>query len=209
MPEKGKNTPVHYEEARLAKLGLDSLCTTMQTAEPAKQAHQLEEVNEPTATSSTTVEDKTTDLPLPSVIVLHVFAKADEEFIGYELLQAILSYGFRFGDMDIFHRHQKADGHGKVLFSLASALEPGTFDVNTMGSYRTVGLTLFMPTDGVKNPLAVFDLMVNTAQSLSEDLDGILMDAEHMALTSNTVADLRHRLHHLSQHAEQAELDFS
>lgn len=212
MPKMRAEKPIkqqtHYEDARLAKLGLGSLCASAQTHQASVQEglNPLSE-SDPSALQSSV--DTAPNLPPPSMIVLHIFSKTGSEFIGYELLQAILSYGFRFGEMDIFHRHQKANGHGKILFSLASAVEPGTFDVNTMGSYRTIGLTLFMHTDALKDALAVFDLMVNTAQSLSDDLSGVLMDSEHNVLTSETVADLRQRLHFISHNADQAELDFS
>ena len=39
------------------------------------------------------------------------------------LLQNILESGLRFGEMDIFHRHESMAGNGEVLFSMANALE--------------------------------------------------------------------------------------
>jgi cell division protein ZipA len=45
-------------------------------------------------------------------------------FKGPALLQNILESGLRFGEMDIFHRHESMAGNGEVLFSMANAVKP-------------------------------------------------------------------------------------
>lgn len=44
--------------------------------------------------------------------------------------------------MNIFHRYQQLSGNGPVLFSLASATKPGTFELSKIGGYACAGLTL-------------------------------------------------------------------
>ena len=62
----------------------------------------------------------------------------DEEdgFKGPALLQNILESGLRFGEMDIFHRHESMAGNGEVLFSMANALKPGTFDLDDIEGFQ-------------------------------------------------------------------------
>ena len=111
------------------------------------------------------------------LVIFHVMTKEGRFFVGYELLQALLAGGMRFGDMNIFHRYQDPTGRGPLLFSLASATEPGTFDMQNIGAFSGRGLTFFLRKSG--NPTIDqerMELMLHTAMQLAEDLDGILLD---------------------------------
>lgn len=115
--------------------------------------------------------------------MLYVMSKENKLFTGYELLQALLSSGLRFGEMNIFHHYREADTQEGILFSLASATEPGVFDMLNMGTFSCRGLTLFMrKSDDAYDNKARYDLMLKSAQHLSEDLDGILLDASKQPL---------------------------
>ena len=138
------------------------------------------------------------------IIVLMLLARRDRPYVGYELLQALLSAGLRFGKMNIFHRyHQTAQGSG-ILFSLASAVEPGTFEMSKMGGFSSAGLTLFMRTSDSEDPLLTFDLMLETAKQLVEDLGGEVYDGKREPLTEEKIAELRMRLLSLEE-AQQSE----
>jgi cell division protein ZipA len=64
-------------------------------------------------------------------------AKSDEPFGGDELVAALLGQGLKFGDMGIFHRTHGESG--QRLFSVANALEPGTFDLSDLSELKTQG----------------------------------------------------------------------
>ncbi len=195
------------DDQRLAKLGFDSLQTVTQDEfDTALTAQAAFDPVTDVESMQTNIADEV--IP-PEIIILHVFAKAGQQFVGYELLQAILACGFRFGEMDIFHRHQQPNGRGNVLFSLASATEPGAFDMNAMGGYTCIGLTLFMHPAHVKQAIAVFDLMLNTANQLADDLDGIVVDDARQLLQADTIAQIRHSLQYLPNDIGQTELEFS
>lgn len=114
------------------------------------------------------------------ILLLHVMAKKKAVFSGYELLQVLLAVGLRFGNMNIFHYYREvSDGQEEVLFSLASATEPGVFDIRNMGAFSCLGLTLFMKKTGDEaEDKARYELMLQTASHLTEDLDGMLLDAK-------------------------------
>ncbi|CAM4418475.1 MAG: Cell division protein ZipA [Legionellaceae bacterium] len=131
-------------------------------------------------------EIQSQNITMPTgLIVLHVMALPGSIFLGYTLLQSLLTVGFRFGEMNIFHRHEQLTGQGKILFSLASATEPGTFNLNDIGSLSCVGLSLFMHTDKVDDPEQTFNLLLNTAYLLAEDLGGKVLDEHFQELSEN------------------------
>lgn len=122
------------------------------------------------------------------LIVINILAKGTQQFVGYELLQAILAAGLRFGEMDIFHRHKELSGKGPVLFSLANATEPGSFELQKMGEAVSHGLTLFLRLSGHPTvDMERFELLTQTANQLCEDLDGQLCDENRSVLTKKAM----------------------
>lgn len=119
-------------------------------------------------------ESYLTDSPCDDFIVIYVIAKEGAVFASYDLLQAILATGMQYGAMNIFHFVEESQAGAQTLFSLASATEPGDFDLNTMGDFSCSGLTMFMHISRVSDPTDVFHLMLETAEQLAEDLNGEL-----------------------------------
>lgn len=109
------------------------------------------------------------------LLVISVLAQSGCHFAAYDLLQAITATGLRFGDMNIFHYREE----GEVLFSLASATEPGEFDLDHIGDFSCNGLTLFMNLREASDPQHAFELMLATAEQLAEDLEGELRAGHH------------------------------
>jgi cell division protein ZipA len=107
-------------------------------------------------------------------VMLSVVAKPHVLFASYELLQAISATGMTFGDMNIFHYQRKEGENMTTLFSLASATEPGEFNLDNIGHFSCGGLILFMNLRKVRNPKEAYELMLKTAEQLAEDLDGEL-----------------------------------
>ncbi len=120
--------------------------------------------------------------PIELVISLHVMAR-DKAFEGRKLLELLLQYGLRFGDMNIFHRHEFPTGHGVVLFSLAQAMEPGTFNIDSLERETVPGVSLFLSLPGYKS-LTAYDLMVDTARRLAVELGGDLLDQHSQVVTA-------------------------
>lgn len=133
----------------------------------------------------------------PLVMTVNVVAK-DGEFVGYELLQALLSNGLRFGKMKIFHREN--------LFSLASMIKPGTFDMQKMGSFSTRGLTLFTVLNDVSDPLKAFDSMLETAYALADDLNGDILDAQRELLDNAGISKMRKQVKAFVENQEVGDL---
>ncbi len=127
-------------------------------------------------------------------LVLHVMAPLDYTYNGYELLQSLLANGLRYGEMNIFHRHETKTGRGSILFSLASVNKPGTFELPKMGSFSCPGLTLFMPLKASPDPMIAFDSMLETAKQLVEDLGGEIWDENRQVLNMDKITHMRTKI---------------
>lgn len=71
------------------------------------------------------------------VLALFVSAHPGQMVAGDILRTAIEQAGFRFGAMNIYHRHVDPAGSGPVLFSLANMVNPGTFVPEQMEEIET------------------------------------------------------------------------
>ena len=139
-------------------------------------------------------EEEVEEAEIEEVIVINVFAPQDNSFAGMELLQLVLNCGMRYGDMDIFHRHEDGFYKGKIQFSMANAIEPGTFDLDTMGESECPGVSFFMGLPGPKNSMKAFDFMLETAQALVRNLGGELRDERRAPMSEQTIAHCRQRI---------------
>jgi cell division protein ZipA len=95
---------------------------------------------------------------------------------GAKLLPTLLTLGFKYGEMDLFHRHQDSSGKGEVLFSLANMFNPGTFDIDNMEQLSTRGLTIFMTLPNALEPLQTFNMMHNAAKKIADEFGATVLD---------------------------------
>lgn len=151
--------------------------------------------NEPASKPVVAAKDTNKELPpVEEVLVINVIARDEEGFKGPALLQNILESGLRFGEMDIFHRHESMAGNGEVLFSMANALKPGTFDLDDIEGFSTRAVSFFLGMPGPRHPKQAFDVMVAAARKLAHELNGELKDDQRSVLTAQTIEHYRQRI---------------
>ncbi|MBA2650894.1 MAG: cell division protein ZipA [Tatlockia sp.] len=122
-------------------------------------------------------------------LMMFLLAKENRQLAGYELLQTILATGLRFGEGNLFHRHQHVTGQGPILCSLAAATASGVFDLHNIGAFSVRGLCLFMQISGNTTiDSERFHIMYESAKQLSEGLDTYLLDERKQPLTERTLA---------------------
>ncbi len=131
---------------------------------------------------------------LDEVLVINVVSREAVGFKGPALLQSILESGLRFGEKDIFHRHESMAGHGEVLFSMVNALKPGTFDLDDIDHFATRAVSFFLVLPGPRHPKQAFDLMVAAARKLAQELNGELRDDQRSVMTAQTTEHYRQRI---------------
>lgn len=139
------------------------------------------------------VEEDERESSFSQVLVINVMARPNTVIYGDELLQVLLGAGLRFGDMSIFHRHADRKG-GPVLFSVANALNPGTFDLNRISDFTTQGVCFFMTLPNVANNMLAFEQMLATAKHTQSALDAELKDDNRSVMTAQTVEHYRQRI---------------
>ena len=86
-----------------------------------------------------------------------------------------------------------------ILFSMANVLNPGTFDLSTIGELELAGVTLFMTPSELEKPALIFDLMMETAERLATELGLNILDESRSSMTKQTID-------HYRQRAQQAAL---
>ena len=138
------------------------------------------------------------------ILVMHLMAPKGEMLSGQLLQEAALKVGFRFGELKIFQRHLNEDGSGEVLFSMANLVNPGTFDLNTIDAMTTPGVTLFMALDDLEDPVAAFDVMTDSVDTLSAELNLSVLDETRSSMTRQTIDHYRQRARDVSFRRSQA-----
>ena len=182
----------------------------VQTPKATKKPDRSPEPEVPPVVTSEVEEDtarrkpasKQSDQPLAGanrpeameVVVINVLAKAGENFSGTKLKDLFEACGLQHGDLDIYHRHEKTDTRSPVQFSVASAVEPGTFRPQDMPSLSTPGISFFMSLPGPSNSLQAFEFMLETAQCVVRNLGGELKDERRSVMTPQTIEHCRQRI---------------
>lgn len=128
------------------------------------------------------------------VLVINVMAGKNRRFQGSDLLEAMIACGLRYGEMDIFHRHETFEGDGEILFSLANMMKPGSFDLTKIDYMSTPGVSLFMTMSSVKDPMQAFSTLAASAHHLGKQLGGELKDENRSVMTNQTLEHCRQRI---------------
>ena len=170
----------------------------------AKPSAESSNSSQPATTSASQPSQQSMELPLErsddepmlndepdEVIVLHVSG----DIQGALLLQQMTELGFKFGDFDIFHRHVDTAGNGAVLFSLANMYNPGSFNIDTIETFQTDGVALFLALPIKSNSLQAFNMMHNAAVKLAAAVGrGQVLDEHRNPLTRQAVQHIHQRI---------------
>jgi cell division protein ZipA len=122
----------------------------------------------------------------PQVIILSVVMPDNQQMLGAALLPSLLTLGLKYGEMNIFHRHQDSAGNGNVTFSLANMMKPGSFDLDSMETFATQGISLFMMLPNAADPFTVFEQMLSAAKQLAQEFNGQVLDDKRNVMTKQT-----------------------
>jgi cell division protein ZipA len=118
------------------------------------------------------------------IVTLRLVARNRGSFRGDGLILNMRGIGLRRGKFGIFHRFD-ADEESGVIFSAASLVEPGHFDIENIEEQEFPGISLFMVLPGPIDGVEAFDLMMAAARTLAQSLGGELLDESGSTLKNN------------------------
>ncbi|MCD8523767.1 MAG: hypothetical protein LRY72_16125 [Saccharospirillaceae bacterium] len=128
------------------------------------------------------------------VLEIHAIARDPAGFSGKDILFLFNSCDLRFGEKDIFHRFEQADGEGCIQFSVAQSYEPGIFVPAAMAQQHFRGLSFFMSLPGAKNPREAYEAMSEMALVVARKLRADVYDGARSALTPQTMEHDRQQI---------------
>ena len=108
------------------------------------------------------------------VVTIRLVAINNATYAGDDLVLALREHGMQLGDHGIFHFFKDEDR--EIVFSAASLVEPGTFDLKKIKDQRIPGITFFMVLPTVLNGIEAFDEMISIVKKISYSLKGELLD---------------------------------
>ena len=133
------------------------------------------------------------------LIVMHVICREYPGFSGDQLVTSVGRAGLKYGDMNIFHRLQGGAQEGgvkprRIVYSMASAVEPGSFDLSTITDTKIPGVSFFLQLPGPVEPSEAFEDMLAVARDIGQSLHGDLKDENQSVMTGQTVEHYRQRV---------------
>ena len=116
------------------------------------------------------------------IVTLRVVARDRGFFKGDDLILSMRGIGLRHGKFGIFHRLDGDDDEA-TIFSAASLVEPGSFDLANIREQQIPGISLFLVLPGPVEGAKAFDMMMEAARAISQSLHGELLDESGSTLS--------------------------
>ena len=127
------------------------------------------------------------------IVTLRLVAKNSGAFAGDDLILGMRGIGLRHGKFGIFHRID-GDDDDRTVFSAASLVEPGSFDLANIKEQEIPGISLFMVLPGPIDGVEAFDMMMDAARALAQALDAELLDESGSTLSIQRERYLREEI---------------
>lgn len=116
------------------------------------------------------------------IVTLRLVARDRSAFRGDDLVLGLREIGMRHGRFGIFHRYDGND-ESSTVFSAASLVEPGSFDLKNIKDQEIPGISFFMVLPGTMDGAEAFDMMMESARTLARSLSADLLDESGSTLS--------------------------
>ena len=103
-------------------------------------------------------------------------------------------FGMTYGHMQVFHRLLEGKPEAGPVFSMASILKPGSFDMATISQMETPAIAFFLTLPAPLPALDAWEKMEPTVQRMAELLDAVVLDDGRNALGRQRIAHIRDEL---------------
>lgn len=123
-----------------------------------------------------------TDPSRQKIVTLRVVARNKGAFRGDELILSLRGIGMRSGKFGIYHRYDGNDER-RTIFSAASLVEPGSFDLANIKEQAIPGISVFMVLPGPIDGTEAFDQMMQAARAIAKTMNAELLDESGSTLS--------------------------
>ena len=144
------------------------------------------------ADDASATEERVEDVP-QKIVTLRLVAQEKGAFKGDDLILSLRGIGLRHGKFGIFHRYDGND-ETRTVFSAASLVEPGSFDLANIKDQAIPGISLFLVLPGPIDSVEAFDMMMSSARALAQSLNGELLDESGSTLSIQRERYLREEI---------------
>jgi len=128
------------------------------------------------------------------IVSLYVAARAGEKLRGEDIVVAAEKTGLVFGHMNVFHRLVEGHPERGPIFSMASIMKPGSFEMASIREMETPAIAFFLTLPAPLTALDAWEKMLPTVQRMGELLDGVVLDDSRNALGRQRIAHIRDEL---------------
>ncbi|KLD78203.1 cell division protein ZipA [Xanthomonas hyacinthi] len=125
------------------------------------------------------------------IVSLYVAARAGQVLRGEDIVVAAEKTGLVFGHMSVFHRLVEGHPERGPIFSMASIMKPGSFDMAHIREMETPAIAFFLTLPAPLTALDAWEKMLPTVQRMGELLDGVVLDDSRNALGRQRIAHIR------------------
>ncbi|WP_045727663.1 MULTISPECIES: cell division protein ZipA [unclassified Xanthomonas] len=164
--------------------------TALSDADLDGQARQSE-LGLPAVESLGTELGKRPSQDFDKIVSLYVAARAGQMLRGEDIVVAAEKTGLVFGHMDVFHRLVEGHPERGPIFSMASIMKPGSFDMANIREMQTPAIAFFLTLPAPLTALDAWEKMLPTVQRMGELLDGVVLDDSRNALGRQRIAHIR------------------
>ena len=128
------------------------------------------------------------------IVSLYVAARAGATLRGEDIVVAAEKTGMVFGHMNVFHRLLEGHPERGPVFSMASIIKPGSFDMAHIRELETPAIAFFLTLPAPVPALDAWEKMLPTVQRMAELLEGVVLDDSRNALGRQRIAHIRDEL---------------
>ena len=128
------------------------------------------------------------------IVTVYIAARAGEKLRGPDIVVAAEKAGLTYGHMNVFHRLVEGHPERGPIFSMASIMKPGSFDMVHIREMETPAIAFFLTLPAPMTALDAWEKMLPTVQRMAELLDGVVLDDSRNALGRQRIAHIRDEL---------------
>jgi cell division protein ZipA len=128
------------------------------------------------------------------ILVLFIMAPRGKQLEGMDIVAAAKQVNLQLGEMNVFNLFDDPQNKQNPIFTMASMMEPGTFDMDHLETFATPGLALFSQLPTVISGSAAFEKMLAVGRHMAQALNAELKDESRSTLTLQTIGHIREKV---------------